>query len=114
LEPTSSAFLENSCHRAVIFRRDEQHCVSGLDALAERGPWRGRRVGLKILIIKRHLPDLDDVERQQRWRERDQRIRQHPVERSLPQAVNQYAHIDVSMVIFHYGSRTRRRVLPSR
>jgi hypothetical protein len=38
--------LENGRHRSVIFRRDEQHCVSGLDALAERGPWRGRRDGL--------------------------------------------------------------------
>src|ERR1700754_4162048 len=40
--------LENGRHRAVIFRRDEQHGVSGLDALAERGPWRRRSVSIKI------------------------------------------------------------------
>src|SRR6476469_2419084 len=85
--------LENCRHRAVIFRRDEQHCVSRLDALAERGPCRGRRVDIKILIVKRQLSNLDDVELQRRWRERDQRIRQHPVERSLPQTSDQHAHI---------------------
>src|SRR3984893_6821752 len=58
--------LENGRHRTVIFGRDEQHRVGGLDALAERGPWRGRRVGLKILIIKRHSYDHHDVERQER------------------------------------------------
>src|SRR5713101_1967819 len=38
--------LENGRHRTVIFGRDEQHRVSGLDALPERSPLHGRRVGL--------------------------------------------------------------------
>jgi hypothetical protein len=38
--------LENGRHRPVIFGRDEQNCIGGLDALAERGPLRGRRAGL--------------------------------------------------------------------
>src|SRR6266849_3801684 len=85
--------LENGRHRTVIFGRDEQHRVSGLDALPERGPLRGRSCGLQILIEKGQLPDLDDSELHRRWRERHQRIRQHPVERRLPQASNQHAHI---------------------
>src|SRR6266851_3325840 len=85
--------LENGRHRTVIFGRDEQHRVSGLHALPERGPLRGRRVGLEILIEKGQLPDLDDLELHRGWRERHQRICQHPVERRLPEASNQYAHL---------------------
>src|SRR6266478_7904804 len=69
---------------------------------------RGLRVGLKILIVKRQLPDLDDVEFQRRWREPDQRIRQHPVERSLPQTSSQYAHIHrLIHGILHYDISVR-------
>jgi hypothetical protein len=42
-------------------RRDEQNRIGGLDAPTERGPWRGRSCGIKILIVERQLPDLDDV-----------------------------------------------------
>jgi hypothetical protein len=34
--------LKDGRHRSVIFRRDEQNCISGLDAMTERGPWRGQ------------------------------------------------------------------------
>src|SRR5258708_7343165 len=85
--------LESGRHRPVIFGGDEQNCIGGLDALAECDPWRGRSCGLQILIEKRQLPDLDGFELHRRWRERHQRIRQHPVERRLPQASNQHAHI---------------------
>src|SRR3984893_7119588 len=85
--------LEDGRHRPVIFRRDQQNCISGLDALTERGHWRRRRVGVKILIVKWQLSDFNDFELTRRWRERDQRIRQHPVERRLPQSPNQHAHI---------------------
>src|SRR6266849_951944 len=54
--------LESSRHRAVIFGRDEQDRVSGLDALPECSPWRRRSCGLQILIEKRQLPDLDGFE----------------------------------------------------
>src|SRR6266700_7657655 len=54
--------LESCRHRAVIFGRDEQHRVSGLDSLPERGPLSGLRFGLEILIDKRQLADLDDFE----------------------------------------------------
>src|SRR5882757_5985372 len=85
--------LENRRHRPVIFGRDEQNRIGGLDALPEGCPLRGRRAGLQILIEKRQMPDLDGLELHRRWRERDQRIRQHPVERRLAQASNQHAHI---------------------
>src|SRR6266851_4384898 len=85
--------LENGRHRTVIFGRDEQNCIGGLDALAERGPLRGRRAGLQILIEKGQLTDLDGFELHRGWCERDQRIGQHPVVRRLPQASNQHAHI---------------------
>ena len=42
--------LEDGRHRPIIFWGDEQHGVSGLDALAECSPLRGRRVGLKISL----------------------------------------------------------------
>src|SRR5258708_16150214 len=61
--------------------------------MAKCGPLRGRRAALQILIEQGQLPDLDDFELHRGWRERHQRIRQHPVERRLPQASNQYAHI---------------------
>jgi hypothetical protein len=48
---------------------------------------RGSR-GFNILIVKGQLPDFYDVEFQRGWRERDKRIRQHPVERGLAQASN--------------------------
>src|SRR5882757_8789241 len=54
--------LENGRHRPIIFGRDEQNCIGGLDALAERGPLRGRRAGLQILIEKGQLADLDGFE----------------------------------------------------
>src|SRR3984893_16715595 len=85
--------LENRRQRPVVFGRHEQNCIGGLDALAERGPLRGRRAGLQILIEKGQLADLDGLELHRGWRERRQRIRQHPVDRSLPQTPNQYAHI---------------------
>jgi len=54
--------------------------VKAADAVPEGGPLRGRRVGLQILIEERQLPDLDDFELHRGWRERHQRICQHPVE----------------------------------
>src|SRR6266436_4806479 len=66
--------LKSGRHRPVVFRRDEQHRVGSLDALAESGPWRGWRGDLEILIVKRQLPDLGDVKLHRRWREPDQRI----------------------------------------
>src|SRR3981189_1980783 len=36
--------LEDGRHRPIIFWGDEQHRVSGLNALTKRSPWRGRRV----------------------------------------------------------------------
>src|SRR5258707_10862543 len=45
--------LENGRHRLIIFWGDEQHRVGGLNALTKRSPWRGRRVGLKILVVKK-------------------------------------------------------------
>jgi hypothetical protein len=55
--------LEDGWHRPVIFGREEQHRISGLDALTERSPWRGRRVDrpFKVLIVERQRPDLDDL-----------------------------------------------------
>jgi hypothetical protein len=54
--------LQSGRYRAVIFGRDDQHCVSNLDALAERSPLRGRSAGLEILVVKRQLSDLDGFE----------------------------------------------------
>src|SRR5579871_625940 len=52
--------LQRGWHGTIMLRGDEQHCVGAFDVLAECGPGRGWTCVL-ILIVNRHLADLDNV-----------------------------------------------------
>lgn len=59
LEPTSSAFLRTAGAERLYSGVTNRTGVGGLDALAKRGPFRGRTISVEVLIVKWQLPDLD-------------------------------------------------------
>jgi hypothetical protein len=61
LKPTSRAFFRTA-GTDRLYSGHKQRRISSFDTLPERGPWRRRKVDqpLKVLIVERQLPDLDD------------------------------------------------------
>src|ERR1022692_1117124 len=84
--------LEDAGHRAVVLWRDEQNSIRLLDATLEILRLL-RRIGIEVLVVMRHLADLDDLELQRRRRHRDHRLGHLAVEGFLAQAAYEDRYI---------------------
>jgi hypothetical protein len=64
---------------AIMFRRDEENCVSGLYPLPKFSPCR-RRILIPILVVDGQVPDIDDAELQCPGGKFGKRVRHFPVD----------------------------------